>query len=79
MKQIQIYKATVNAEEGRKLFKSYSQVDENMMRLRQIIIDTVRKIGVIVQPNLYSENDEAKLKTYETDFYGMIQSFVDRY
>jgi dipeptidyl-peptidase-3 len=79
LKQLQIYKSTANAEEGREYFKTYSRVNENMLRLRNKIISTSKPRPLMVQCNLYMENNNVKLKNYEPSYKGLIESFIDRY
>ncbi len=79
LKQLQIYKSTANAEEGREFFKTYSRVNENMLRLRTKIISTSKPRPLMVQCNLYMESNNVKIKNYEPSYKGLIESFIDRY
>ncbi len=70
---LQIYKSKGNVEEFKKLYIKYSNVNDKMMKIRKYIIDTTLKRSIIIQPNLYLENDNVKIKTYNNDLYDAIQ------
>jgi len=80
LKQLQIYKSTANAEEGRKFFKKYTKVDDRMMSIREKIIKTAKPRALMVQPNLkITQDGEIKLVTYEPSYKGIIKSFTERF
>lgn len=67
--------------EAKKMFDYYSKVDEELLKVRQIVIDNKipRRIGL--QPNLFlnpAEN-EVTYKDYEETLEGVIKSAIERY
>jgi dipeptidyl-peptidase-3 len=80
LKQLQIYKSTANANEGREFFKKYTKVDDYMMSLREKIIKTSKPRGLMVQCNLkMSVDGEVKINSYEPTYNGLIKSFKERF
>lgn len=61
-------------DEAKKMFDHYSEVDEEMLKVRQIVIDNKipRRIGL--QPNiaLNSTENTVDYKNYEETFEGVI-------
>lgn len=66
---------------AKKMFDHYSEVDEELLKVRQVVIDNKipRRIGL--QPNLFlnSLEDNVEYKDYEESFEGVIKSVVERY
>lgn len=68
-------------EEAKKMFDHYSEVDETMLKVRQIVIDNKIPRRLTQQPNLFLDpkTGEPYYKDYEDSFEGFIQSAVERY
>ena len=64
-----------------KMFNHYSEVDETMARVRQIVIDNKIPRRLTMQPNLFLDatTGEPVYKNYEDNFEGFIKSAVERY
>lgn len=80
LKQLQIYKSTANANEGREFFKKYTKVDDYMMSIREKILKTSKPRALMVQCNLKINMDgDVKIVTYEPSYSGLIKSFTERF
>ena len=68
-------------EEAKKMFDHYSEVNEEMMKVRQIVIDNKIPRRIELQPNLLldSVTGEPEYKNYEESFEGVIASYVERF
>jgi len=68
-------------DEGKKMFDHYSEVDEELLRVRKIVIDWKVPRRIELQPNLFlrGKEEEVFYRDYEESFEGVIQSFVERY
>lgn len=68
-------------DEAKKMFDHYSEVDEEMLKVRQIVIDRKIPRRINLQPNLFldAETGIPTYKQYEESFEGVIQSAVERY
>jgi dipeptidyl-peptidase-3 len=79
LEKLQEYKSTANSTEGKAFFKKYSEVDDKMMKLREIIIETTKPRPLMVQPNLILKSNDIIMQTYENSYVGLIKSFIDRF
>ena len=67
-------------ESAEKWFDSYSQVDETMLKVREIVIANKVPRRLELQPNLQMEKKDApEYKEYDASFEGIIQSYCERY
>jgi len=67
-------------EGAEKFFDHYSQVDETMMKVREIILANKVPRRLELQPNLQMEKaDTPEYKEYAASFEGIIQSYCERY
>lgn len=78
--KLQVYKSTGDVATGGAMFSAYSEVSDDMLELRRIVMDRKEPRKLLVQPNMrLTESGEVTLCEYEPSFVGMIQSFVDRF
>jgi dipeptidyl-peptidase-3 len=68
-------------DEAKKFFDHYSQVDEELLRVRQIVIDNKIPRRINLQPNLQLDpvTGEPVYTGYDETFEGVIKSSVERY
>lgn len=79
LQRLQVFKATADFAEGKKLYETYTNVDEwYATKLRPEVIRQAKPRKVFVQANTVLQGDNVVLKEYEATPEGMIQSFVDR-
>ncbi len=79
LQKLQVYKATADLEEGRKLYESYTRVDEFFEKqVRPEVLRQAKPRKVFVQANTFLEGDSVKLVEYEASPEGMIKSFAER-
>jgi dipeptidyl-peptidase-3 len=66
---------------AKKMFDHYSEVDEELIKIRQIVIDNKIPRRLELQPNLFLDplENDVKYKDYEESFEGIIKSVVERY
>lgn len=78
--QLQVYKATGNIEEAKKLYNHYADVSEPWISWRSIVLANKQPRKMFVQPNMVvGKNSTVKLKTYEASLEGLLQSWTDRF
>jgi dipeptidyl-peptidase III len=79
--RLQVYKSTGDVVTGGAMFAAYSDVSDDMMGLRAVVIARKEPRKLLVQPNmlLNPTTGEVELHEYEASFAGMIQSFVERF
>jgi len=66
-------------EGAEKFFAYYSQVDETMLKVRDIIIANKIPRRLELQPNLHLMNGIPEYKGYPESFEGIIQSYCERF
>lgn len=68
-------------EAAEKFFNHYSEVDEKMLRVRDIIIANKSPRRLELQPNLMMGQGGLTVdyKGYSSDFEGVINSYVERF
>lgn len=79
LQKLQIYKATADVKEGKKLYEGITEVDEWFAeKVRPEVLRRAQPRKVFVQANTFLEGDKVTLREYEATAEGMIKSFVDR-
>ena len=68
-------------DEAKKFFEHYSEVDEQLLKVRDIVIANKIPRRLTQQPNLFLDQEagEPTYKNYEETFEGYILSNVERY
>jgi len=84
LQKLQIYKSTGNIEEARKMYMGYSAVDNSNLDMpwakwRNIVLARKKPRKMWVQANTEITGDELKLKTYEPNVVGMMNSWRERF
>ena len=81
LRKLHIYKSMGDFGEAEKFFNHYSEVDETMLRIRDIVLANKIPRRLTQQPNLFLNptTGEPTYKNYEDSFEGFIQSAVERY
>lgn len=77
--ELQVYKATGNIEKAKELYNHYAEVTEPWLSWRSIVLANKQPRKMFVQSNTTVENSDVKLKTYEANVEGLIQSWVERF
>jgi dipeptidyl-peptidase-3 len=78
--KMNVFKATADLERASEMYYKYSEVDEFFLKLRKIIVDNKKPRRIEIQGNLLREKDGSiTFKKYKDDFYGIIESFKDRF
>lgn len=78
LNKLQVYKATANSEEAKKMYNTYSEVTDEDLELRKIIFSKRKPRKSIVQPTLVKIKDSIKMMEYEGTAGGLIQSYIDK-
>jgi dipeptidyl-peptidase-3 len=81
MMQLHVYHCTADRVAGLKLFGELTEVDEEWLKVRDIVMEKVENEAprVFVQANTVLEADgNVKLVEYEATAEGVIRSWVDR-
>ncbi|KAJ3053506.1 hypothetical protein HK097_004145 [Rhizophlyctis rosea] len=77
--ELQIHKATADAENGVKFYEKWTGVPEGWMGWRDIVISRKQPRKVFLQGNTrVDEEGRVVLKEYEVGLEGFIESFVER-
>jgi len=81
LQKLHVFKSMGDFEAGKALFEHYSAVDEQMLKLRKIVIDWKLPRRLELQPNLFFSEGASSVeyRDYEATQEGIIQSFTDRY
>ena len=66
-------------ESAKKFFDHYSEVDEEMLKVREIVLINKLPRRLELQPNLFLEENKIVYKDYEANFEGLIESYVERF
>jgi dipeptidyl-peptidase III len=79
--KLHIYKSMGDFEAGKKMFDGYSVVDEEMTRVRDIVIANKIPRRINLQPNvlLDSNHQEPYYKGYDESFEGVVMSYTERF
>ncbi|KAJ8932829.1 hypothetical protein NQ318_006992 [Aromia moschata] len=77
--QLQVYKATGNLDEAKKLYDHYAEVTEPWLSWRTIVLANKQPRKMFVQPNTVLEGSDVTLRTYEPSLEDLLQSWVDRF
>lgn len=79
--KLHIYKSMGDFEAAKKMFDGYSAVDDEMLRVRDIVIANKVPRRINLQPNVFLDhtNPEPYYKGYDETFEGVIQSYTERY
>lgn len=79
--KLQVYKSVGDFENGSKMFSKYSEVPEEMAKLRKIVMERKEPRKLLVQPHM-SMAEDAKtctIKEFAETPEGMIDSFAARF
>jgi len=77
--KLHCYKSCGDVKRGRELFMHYTQTDDTILRIRNIIIENQKPRRCNVQCNIKMQGGEPQLVKYEENFDGIIKSYLDRY
>jgi len=83
--RLQMYKATADYENGQKMYRDYSTVeDENeygipFLDLRKIVMERKQERKFFVQVNTKLTEESVDLESYESTSAGLIESYVRRF
>jgi len=77
--KLQVFKSTGDVENGTKFYSELSEVSEEFVKLREIILARKKPRRVFVQPHTYIENNQVKLLEFDASAEGVIKSFVTRF
>lgn len=62
-----------------KWFNHYAEVDETMLRCRDIVIANKLPRRLELQPNLVMEENKPVYRGYSENIQGVVESFLDRF
>ena len=81
LRKLHIYKCMGDFATAEKFFNHYSEVDETMLKVRQMVIDNRFPRRLELQPNLLLDVATSNLvyKDYPDSFEGVIRSHVERF
>jgi dipeptidyl-peptidase III len=78
--KLHVYKSIGDYDAAEKFFDSYSQVNEELMRVREIVLANKVPRRIELQPNIVLDSEgNPQYKGYSEDFQGVIQSFCERF
>ena len=77
--ELHILKSIGDYESAEIFFNKFSQVDDEMLKVREIVVANKQPRRMELQPNLLMQNEMPEYKDYEESFSGIIQSYVDRF
>merc|ERR1712217_662065 len=77
--RLQVHKSLADVDAGSAMYHKYSEVPEEMLALRAIVMARKEPRKLMVQPCLAAAGDDVELRTFEASPVGMIESFVARF
>lgn len=79
--KLHVYKSMGDFETAEKFFMGYSQPNEELLKVREIVINNKKPRRVELQPNiqLAKDNLSVEYKDYSEDLEGVVMSFVERW
>jgi len=78
--RLQVYKSLADFENGSKMYDAYSQVPDEMAKLREIVMARKEPRKLLIQPHMQKDDDgNVQLKTFSETPEGMVESFVARF
>ena len=82
--KLHVYKSIGDYDTAKAFFDGYSAVDEEMMKIRQIVIDNKLPRRLELQPNLFlnrtpTGGQKVEYVGYETSHEGIVQSYIERW
>lgn len=80
LSKLHTYKCLGDYETAKEFFTHYTQVDEEMLKIRDIVIANKLPRRLELQPNLFKQDDgQIVYKDYSESFEGIIESYCERY
>ncbi|KAK2192933.1 hypothetical protein NP493_20g08016 [Ridgeia piscesae] len=79
LRKLQVYKSTADYKSGKQLYDRYTNVSENMLSLRDIVLKRKQPRKMFVQCHTVIKDDDIDLVSFESSPEGLIQSFVTRF
>ncbi|KAJ6235811.1 dipeptidyl peptidase 3 [Anaeramoeba flamelloides] len=77
--KIGIFKSTANVEKAKEWYQECTQVNSEMLEIRDIVIKRKSPEQLLIQHNTLEKNGEIILKQYEETKQGLIYSFLERF
>ncbi|KAF2072217.1 hypothetical protein CYY_006462 [Polysphondylium violaceum] len=77
--KVNVYKATGNVTAARALFKEYQPVDQEFLRIRDIVLAKKKPRAVLVQSHTYIKDGQVILEDFSDNCEGLIQSMQKRF
>lgn len=78
--KLQVYRSLGDFAGGSAMFKSYSEVPEDMLELRKIVMARKEPRKLLVQPHMYTTAEgSVELRQFDQSTAGMIESFAARF
>ena len=79
MRKIQEYKSKADIKNAKKIFYKYSEMNENILKIREILQKNKKPKSIFVQPNFYLKNNKVNLREFDISSEGIIESFMSNY
>ena len=81
LSKLHIYKSMGDYEAAENFFNHYAEVDEEMLKVRQIVLDNKKPRRLELQPNLFLDSVTSNIvyKDYPDTFEGLIRSHIERF
>lgn len=77
--KLNTFKATADFDRAKEMFSNYSQVSDEFLEIRKIVINNKKPRRLEVQGHLKEENGEIQYEAFSEDFSGIIKSYFTRY
>jgi dipeptidyl-peptidase-3 len=77
--KLQVYKSTADVENGTKMYGELSQVDDEFLAIRDVVLAKKKPRRVFVQAHTSLVNGNVQFQEFEPTPEGLIQSFVTRF
>lgn len=77
--KLQIYKSTGDVAAAQKLYDKYSEVSEQWINWRAVVLANKQPRKIFTQANTFIKDSKVVLKSYDESTEGMIQSCIERF
>jgi dipeptidyl-peptidase-3 len=74
--KLQIHKSLGDLAAGSTMYNAYSEVPEQMIALREIVMARKEPRKLLIQPHMHASAEKVELQTFASTPTGMIESFV---
>lgn len=78
--RLQVFKSTADVNEGKKLYEHYSKVNEEYIKMREVVMNRKQPRRIFVQSHTeLNTNGTVNYREFDTSPAGVVDSFMTRF